>query len=71
MNFKPLAIQKLREFSQEFPDYSFGELICSMLAVTGEEGKSAKEILFSMTDEEAFICLQRAIRLEKEPIESE
>lgn len=69
MNFKPLAIEKFKTFSQNYPDYTFGKLICSMLATMKVDSKNVKTALYEMKDEDVYIALDRAMRLEFEPKE--
>jgi len=69
MNYTPLAIKKLKDFSQQFPDYSFGELIYSMLSTMSLESKDLKYELIKMDCEDVFVALNRAMRLEHEPEE--
>lgn len=63
MNFKNNALRELPNFSKEFPDYSFGEILYSVIRLTG-----AKKIsdLLTLSDEEIFSAIEKAKLQEKE-----
>lgn len=67
MNYKPLSIKKLQDFSNRFPDYSLGECIYSILATMKINSRDVKAELLTMSDEDIYIAIDRAIRLETVP----
>jgi hypothetical protein len=63
MNFKNNALRELLNFSKEFPEYSLGEILYSVIRITG-----AKKIsdLLTLSDEEIFSAIEKAKVQEKE-----
>ena len=57
MNFKNNALRELPNFSKEFQEYSLGEIIYSVIRITG-----AKKIsdLLTLSDEEIFSAIEKA-----------
>lgn len=63
MNFKNNALRELPNFSKEFPDYSLGEIIYSVVRLTG--AKKISDLLL-ISDEEIFSAIEKAKLQEKE-----
>ena len=63
MNYKNNALRDLQNFAKEFPEYSLGELLYSVLRLTG-----AKKIsdLVTLSDEDIFSAIEKTIVDEKE-----
>ena len=63
MNFKNNALRELPNFSKEFPDYSLGEIIYSVVRLTG--AKKISDLLL-ISDEDIFSAIEKAKLQEKE-----
>ena len=63
MNFKNNSIREVANFSKDFPDYSLGEILYSVIRVTG--AKKISDLLL-LTDEEIFTAIEKAKTQEKE-----
>lgn len=72
MNLKPLIKLKLDEFFTEFPNYTYGNILYCMLNVKYKSCDFTKGDLFSLSDEEFYELLCKALvreRHDKEEIE--
>jgi hypothetical protein len=63
MNYKNNALRDLQAFAKEFPQYSLGELLYSVLRLTGARTISE---LITLSDEDIFSALEKTIEDEKE-----
>lgn len=63
MNFKNNALRELLNFSKDIPDYSLGEILYSVIRITG--AKKVSDLL-SLSDEEIFSAIEKAKVQEKE-----
>lgn len=63
MNFKNNALRELPILAKELPEYSFGELLYSVIRLTG--AKKVSDLL-SLSDEEIFSAIEKAKIQEKE-----
>lgn len=63
MNYKNNALRDLQNFAKEFPEYSLGELLYSILRLTGAKKVSDLVIL---SDEDIFSAIEKTIVDEKE-----
>lgn len=63
MNYKNNALRDLQSFSKEFPQYSLGELLYSVLRLTGAKKVSD---LITLSDEDIFSAIEKTIVDEKE-----
>lgn len=68
MNYNPLIRDKVKEFKQQLPKYSFGEMVFSAISIMekskGEQIK--KSDLLEITDEEFYTAFDKAIKKELE-----
>jgi len=63
MNYKNNALRDLQSFAKEFPQYSLGELLYSILRLTGAKTVSD---LITLSDEDIFSAIEKTIVDEKE-----
>lgn len=63
MNYKNNALRDLQNFAKEFPQYSLGELLYSILRLTGAKTVSD---LITLSDEDIFSAIEKTIVDEKE-----
>jgi hypothetical protein len=63
MNFKNNALRELPNFSKDFPEYSLGEILYSVIRITG--AKKISDLLI-LSDEEIFSAIEKAKVQEKE-----
>lgn len=63
MNYKNNALRDLQNFAKDFPEYSLGELLYSILRLTGAKKVSDLVIL---SDEDIFSAIEKTIVDEKE-----
>ncbi len=64
MNYKPLINIKLKEYQEEFPEYTLGEILYSML-VSHDKNKDFKKADFlSMSDADIYGALSRSFATE-------
>lgn len=76
VNYKPLILEKLQEFSDKCPEYSFGEVVHSIATQLSKRGTKVekKGDFFSISDEELYTCICKAFKeesVEDEPINEE
>lgn len=67
MNYKPLILQKLKEFSSEQKEMSFAEILYSILRKkhTNSNIKKTSDLL-KIKDEDIYISIEKCIEEEKE-----
>lgn len=63
MNFKNNALRELPILAKEFPDYTLGEVLYSVIRLTGVKKTSD---LLTLSDEEIFSAIEKAKIQEKE-----
>lgn len=63
MNFKNNALRELPVLSKEFPEYTLGEVLYSVIRLTG--AKKTSELLL-ISDEEFFSAIEKAKQQEQE-----
>ena len=63
MNYKNNAIREIQEFTKEFPEYSLGETLYSVLRLLKIQKLSN---LLELSDEEIFSAVEKAKQEEKE-----
>ena len=61
MNFKPLVITKIKQFSKEFPEYTFGQMLYSILS----KENFKLSTLLDLDDEELYSMVERSIKKEQ------
>lgn len=68
IDYKPLFIDKLVEFSENFPEYSIGEIIHSVFTQLSKSGVDVegKGNLLNITDQELYSGIGKAIKEESE-----
>ena len=66
MNYRPLLINKFKEFEEEFPNYTFGELMYSMFTHSNIKGKIVKSDFLKVTDQDFYTMIEKAIEKEKD-----
>ena len=68
INYKPLFIDKVMEFSESFPDYSLGEMFHSIVTQLQKNGVdiSSKGALLNITDQQLYSAIDSAIKEENE-----
>lgn len=70
MNVKPLIIDKLKQAIEEFDDYTFGQIIYSMLRELPTEDNDTenfkRSMIFECKDKEMYAALNRILINEKE-----
>lgn len=73
VNYKPLIFEKIQEFFEGCPDYSFGEIVHSVVTQLSKKGISVdtKGDILNVSDEDLYKCLCKALKEESandEPI---
>lgn len=63
MHYKNEALRQLTQLLKDNPDYSFGEVLYSMLRLTSSEKISD---LKNLSDEDIYTAIEKASDLEKE-----
>ena len=66
MQYRPLVLNKLKEFSKEFPQYSIGELLYSMIASSGLGEDFTLSKLLKISDQDFYSMIEKSIELESE-----
>jgi hypothetical protein len=68
MNYNPLIRDKVKEFKQSLPEYTFGEMLFSAISIIEKtnDTKIKKSDLLSITDEDFYTALDKAIKKELE-----
>jgi len=64
MNFRPLVIAKLKEFSEKCPALSFGELMFSIVSSMKRGADFDKTDLLKVSDQDMYTCIERSIKKE-------
>jgi hypothetical protein len=67
INYKPLFIDKVMEFSESFPDYSLGEMLHGIVTQLNKNGVdiNSKGDLLSLTDQQLYSAIDNTIKLEE------
>ena len=65
MNYRPLVIDKLIEFSEEYPEYSIGELFYSMFTHANIKTAIKKSQFLQIEDKDLYTMIDKAIEKEK------
>lgn len=63
MNYKKNSLREIDKFIQEFPDYTLGEVLYTVLRLTKVEKLSD---IKKLSDEEIFSAVEQANEVEKE-----
>jgi len=71
INYRNITIAELKEFALENPNYSFGDLLFSILQpVALHNNKHSLNWLRDISDEQFFTFVEKAREIEKEENES-
>jgi hypothetical protein len=68
MNYKPLFIDKVSEYTEKLPDYTIGEILYSVFTQLSKEGLdvNSKRFLLDLTDKQVYSAIDKAIKEETE-----
>lgn len=68
INYKPLFIDKVMEFSEDFQEYSLGEMLFSIMTQLSRNGVDInnKADLLNLTDQQLYSAIDNAIKEEHE-----
>jgi hypothetical protein len=68
MNYNPLIRDKIKEFKQQLPEYSFGEMVFSAISIMEKSkgGQIKKSDLLEINDEQFYTAFDKAIKKELE-----
>lgn len=66
INYKPLVVEKIKEFGSKFPEYSIGEILYSTFGIlkAGEDLKTSN--LLKIKDSTFYTALEMAMKREEE-----
>lgn len=64
MNHRPLIEDKITEFSKDFPEYTFGEIMFSILTQACKNKTFTKSVLLEMTDDHFYTAVSRSYAVE-------
>lgn len=65
MNYKPLIARKISEFQEVYPEYSYSQMIFSVISWLKKEKKFEKEDLLEVKDEDFYTAICKAMRKEE------
>lgn len=57
MNFRNIAINEIKSLADEFPDYTLGQILYSILRKLPKED-SIKQSLFNISDEDMYTIIE-------------
>lgn len=66
MNYKPLIIDKLKEYTSELPEYCMGDILYSIVKEVSAKKTIDKINLRKLTDKMFYEALDRSLNQEKE-----
>lgn len=69
MNYKPMIIEKLKEFSDTYPEYSVGQMLYAMMRRKSMKGKPegiSTAWIMDISDSDIYSAIDKAILNEKE-----
>ena len=67
MNYKPLIVDKLKEYNEELPEYSIGEILYSVLKeISTSKTIDRTTIRTSLSDKMFYQALNKSLSQEKE-----
>ena len=71
MNYKNITIRELLDFSNEYPNYTLGDILFSVLQpVALANNKSSLHWIRDISDEQFFTFVEKAREIEKEEQEN-
>ena len=65
MNYRPLVEEKIREFKEAIPSYTFAQTILAALKQLKNFESFKKSDLLDMSDEDFYTILEAAVRKER------
>lgn len=65
LNYKPLIKEKIAEFFEQNPNYSFGELMYSVASSLPNKDVKTKADFLNVTDEDFYTGIDKAIKKEE------
>lgn len=65
LNYKPLINEKIQEFLNQNPDYTFGQLVYSVAASLGNDRINKKSDFLHLSDEDFYTGLDLALKREQ------
>ena len=66
MNYKPLIVDKLREYQKEFPEYSFCQILYSAVNVLRKQDEFKKTDLLNISDQDFYTALSKSFSIESD-----
>lgn len=66
MNYKPLIVDKLKEYTSELPDYCMGDILYSVVKEVSKKKTIDKINLRKVTDKMFYEALCKSLGTEKE-----
>jgi hypothetical protein len=68
MNYKPLFIDKLSEYTDRLPNYTIGEVLFSIFTQLNKAGvdTSTRQAILNITDQQIYSAIDKAIKEESE-----
>jgi len=64
MNHRPLIEDKIVEFSTNFPEYTFGQIMFAVLTQACKNKEFSKTVLLEMDDESFYTAVSRSFVIE-------
>lgn len=64
MNHRPLIEDKIIEFSKGFPEYTFGEILFSILTQACKNKTFTKTVLLELTDDHFYTAVSKSYSIE-------
>lgn len=64
MNHRPLIEDKIVEFSTTFPEYTFGQIMFSILTQACKNREFSKAVLLELDDEVLYTAISRSFVIE-------
>lgn len=63
INYKPLFVDKLSEYSEKLPDYTIGEILYSVFTQLSKCGVdiNSKSCILDVTDQQIYSAIDKAI----------
>lgn len=65
MNYRNIALRELKDFADQFPTYTLGEILFSVLKTGNSANMPIKELL-NLSDEQIYTMLEKAKEVEAE-----
>lgn len=65
MNYRNIAIREIKDFAEQFPNYSLGEILYTVIRQSGIDSAAIKE-LRNLSDEQVYTMIDKAREIETE-----